>query len=438
MDLRQSSTVQITKPINPVNFLSKMIALSSVSPQGVITVLLALTGLSLAVSVSLKSVFITLASVVILLHFFIDRRREMLHVFMTPWFLAAILFFFTIVMGCLISPADKHTQLDFIHKYSKLLYLPLLALGFQNKQSRFWAIHAFMLGMLITLGCSELKVLGYVKIKGLPNDFGEVFYNHIVTGYFMAFAAFLAAIYAVRSQGKLRVGYALMVLLFSFHTLFINQGRTGYVMFAVLMLIFLVSYMRHLLGWLLILIPVLFLAYQSSLVNQGIGHVIGDVQNYQQGQPNSPVGFRLQFHNYAQKLFLRSPYIGVGTGAFSHYFSVEKPVPAWGKLDILKGDILMEPHGEYWLIAAEHGLVGLTVFFLFILTLFYEVYKTNEMRVVFLGLLVTFLVGCCSDGFLLLTGPGYFLIIFAAMGLGESFAENQDKLAKRFILNREY
>lgn len=444
MDLKQISIIQIANPINSFNFVRNKISLSFIDSQRIITILLSLTALSLAVSVSLKSVFIALTSVAILAHFFIYRRREMLQVFITPWFFAAMLFFLAIVMGCLISPADKHTQLDFIHKYSKLFFLPILALGFQDKQNRFWAIHAFLLGMLITLSCSELKVFGFVKMHGEQADFGEVFYNHIVTGYFMAFAAFLAAIYAVRSKGKLRIGYALVALLFSYHTLFVNFGKTGYVMLAILLLIFLFCDVRNLFIRSLILMLALLLMYQSPLVKSGIGKSISDVQHYQQDDHDSAnsansassVGYRLQFHNYAQNLFLRSPFVGVGTGAFSYYFSIEKPVPSWERYS--KENTLMEPHGEYWLIAAEHGLVGLAVFFFFIITLFYEIYHTNKMRTVFLGLLITFLAGCCSDGFLLLTGPGYFLIFFAAMGLGESFSEKQDKFAKRHILNREY
>ena len=208
-------------------------------------------------------------------------------------------------------------------------------------------------------------------------------------------------------------------------------------MYAVLFAIFLLYFTRHLYRCLLILIPAaLCLVYQSPVVHQGVNDMIRDARNYEQGNQNSSVGHRLQFHNYAQNLFLRSPVWGVGTAAFSYYFSVENPVPSWGTVE--NGNKLLEPHGEYWLIAAEHGVVGLLVFFLFIIALFYEIFQTKEMRLISIGLLVTFLVGCFSDGFLLLAGPGYLLIMFAALGLGESLAGKQAQLAKRYILNREY
>jgi O-antigen ligase len=437
MNLKQFSTIQLLKSYNRINFLSNKTNIKALNLQEIMTALLAVTALSLALSISLRSVFIILASIIIVFHIFYDRRRDMFQALLAPWFFTAVLFFLIILVGCLTSPAPAHSQLDFINKYSKLFFLPLLAFGFQNKQNRFWAIHAFLLGMLITVICSELKVLGLVKMKGAPQDFGEVFYNHIVTGYYMAFAAFLAAVYAMRATEKRRVGYILAAILFSYHTLFINQGRTGYVMYAALLIIFLLNFMhRHLLKSLLILVPILLLAYQSPLVKEGVLRVTTDLQKYQHGEPDSPIGYRLQFHNYAQELFFRKPILGVGTAAFGHYFSVENPIPTW--LLNSGNNILIDPHGEYWLIAAEHGLVGLMVFVLFILSLFYEIYQTDETRIMFLGLLVTFLIGCCSDGFLLLAGPGYLLIIFAAMGLGESLVTKQEKFAKQYILNREY
>jgi O-antigen ligase len=313
-------------------------------------------------------------------------------------------------------------QMDFVHKYSKLLYLPILAVGFQYKRSRDWAVYGFLLAMLITAVLSIFKTFGFFQHLGVGaifvGDPGAIFLNHILTGYFMAFAAFLAAIYALRSSGIARSVYALLFLLYSYQTLFVNPGRTGYVMFAVLTVIFFLVFMRRSFSWLLIVMTLFLAVSQSSIFRQGVAQIIDDTRRYQQGSLSSSVGFRMQFHHYAQQLFLRNPVLGVGTGAFPYYFSLEKPVPNWG-------DALLEPHGEYWLIAAEHGILGLFAFALFIGALVYEATRLREMQVLFVGLLCSFLIGCASDGLLLLSAPGYFLILFAAMGLGESLARRR-------------
>lgn len=407
------------------------------TPHALTTMLLVVTALVFPLSVSLKSIFMALASASILFDCYCDARAERLmrstanfekgplkQVLLRPWFICGGLFFVMIVVGCFYSPASHHTQFDFVHKYSKLLFLPLLVLAFKDRQCCFWVIHAFLIGMLIAVCCSIASSLGV----GHAVEAGAIFHNHIVTGYYMAFAAFVACVFAVRTTGRFRVSYLLMAILFNYHLLFINVGRTGYVLLAAFMLIFLLGFWRSRLTWLLILIPVLFVVlqgavnYQNSVIKQRVESAISDVQNYQQ-QPNTPVGERLQFHHYAQQLFWRSPLWGVGTGAFSYYFDKENPVPAWGHE-------LMEPHGEYWLVAAEHGLIGLLLFLSFILALFYESFWMTQMRIIFLGLLITFLLGCCSDGFLVLSRTGGFFLFFAAMGLGEALVERDSNNAK--------
>ena len=427
MDSRATPAIQdfqLTKTDYVINFLRNSFVVGSQEGQWWINVFLALTAFSLTVSLSLKAIFLILSSLTIVYH----KRSELLRVVMSPWGLSALALFLVIVLGCLFTPANRHLQFDFIHKYSKLLYLPILALGFQDKQSRSWAIHAFLFGCLITIGYSAYRVF----TMGITEAPGTAFYNYIVTGYFVAFAAFLAGIYALRSQGYVRVGYFFLIGLFSSHMFLVNIGKTGYVMFLVLSLIFSLVYMqwRYFFKGVFVVFLGLLIVSQSPLFKAGVGRVVNELHDYRQGQKDGSLGTRLQFHNFAQSLFSRSPLIGVGTGGFAHYFSLENPVPSW------TGN-LIEPHGELWSIGAEHGVLGLSVFLFFMLTLFYEVYRVKDMQVIFLGLLVTFCLGCFSDGFLLLAGPGFLLIIFAAMGLGESLslesAALQDDLKNRRI-----
>ena len=119
-------------------------------------------------------------------------------------------------------------------------------------------------------------------------------------------------------------------------------------MFAALSALFLLIYVKkeHVLWCGLVLIPVVLLISQSPPLKNGVQRIMSDVHNYKQAQQSTSLGFRLQFHNFAQNLLARSPLLGVGTGGFSYYFNTEKPVPAWGS------DALIEPHGELWSIAA--------------------------------------------------------------------------------------
>ena len=394
-----------------------------------ITMLLALTAFFTPISVSLKSIFLITTSIAVL----IQQGSLVTKLFRRPWFFAALLLFTVIVFGSFIGPVGWHVSSDIIGKYTKLLFIPILALGFQSKENRFWAVHGFLLAMLITCLGSFLKILGLFRGIGdgaidsfMRLDPGAVFYNHIVTGYFMAFAVFLACIFATQAVGIRRYGYCLLIGLFAYQTLFINPGRTGYFMLAILMLVYFIYFFRPSRALSVWVIALFIIASQSTVFKHGMRELLDDFNQYQQGHQNSSLGYRIQFHHYAEQLFYKNALMGVGTGGFAYYFHQDNPVTEWG-------DQLFEPHGEYWFMAAEHGLLGLFALLFFFCSLFYELSQQKEMRVVFLGMLLTFLMGCFSDGLLLLSVPGYFFIFFVAMGLGEALERIPARVPNNFL-----
>lgn len=387
---------------------------------------LLLTVVSFPLSSSLKSVFLTLTTLALLVQ--PEIRSNLIKVLKEPWCVILLLFFGLVIAGCFIGDADWKSKLSSTNRYSKLLYLPLLVLLFQDKWIRNASVHAFLVTMLVTLFASILKIFHWVSINS-PGDPGAVFQNHIVTGYFMAFSAYIAALYSWQNKGKLRWGYGTLALLFSFHTLFINTGRTGYVSFAILAIVFLLQSvsLRKLPLYLCLLIPPLvFTLYQSPTFNHGVRVAIQDTKTFSTGNKNTSVGFRLQFSRYAKKLFYTSPVIGLGTASFSWHFAQDKPLPAWG-------DTLSDPHNQYWLTAVEYGISGLVVLMLFFSSIAWTSYKTRKLNSFMPGLLCSFLVANCADSFLLFSSTGYFFIIFSAILLGESLestkmVSNQDDL----------
>lgn len=396
------------------------IATKRVNISVMITVWLTLTAFSIPVSVTLKGIFLALAALSIVIHHY----GQISSLLRQPWFYATVALYAVIVLGCLYGPSvDVSSKWNLVHKYSKLLLLPIFALGFQNPRNRVYALHAYLFAMCITVFCSVGREFGYLQsfaaAKLFQNDFGAIFYNHIITGYFIAIACYISAILALRTQGLRRMLYFGMTCLYSYHLLFMNPGRTGYLLFAILALMLFVPLLRRApFKWSFFLVCLSLIMLQSPLMKKGIEQAVYDTQHYIQGEKNSSVGFRLQFHSFAEKLFLTQPWIGLGTGSFSYYFHQDNPVPAWG-------DSLFEPHGEYWLFAAEHGVIGLGLLLIFMLTLFTNILRQTSMRLISFGLFATFFMVCFSEGMLLLSVPGYFFIFFIAMGLGESLAHKQ-------------
>ena len=172
--------------------------------------------------------------------------------------------------------------------------------------------------------------------------------------------------------------------------------------------------------YLFLLIPLLmFTMYQSETFQYGFQTALNNVQGYQSGDKNTSVGYRLQFSQYAKKLFFSSPILGLGTAGFSYHFRKDQPIPAWGVK-------LNDPHNQYLLTAAEYGVVGLVILFYFFFSLFLACRKLQETRYILIGLLCSFVVANLVDSFLLLSSTGYFFILFTALSLGESFASSSE------------
>ena|SRR3990167_308902 len=376
----------------------------------IITILLSLTVFFLAISISIKSIFILLSMLAISIYNYPELKR----ILMLKWFWTSAILFMLIVAGCFIDHGSWSTKFNYIHKYSKVLYLPILAIGFRDQINRQCAGHAFLLAMLITCCLSLAKFWGIFEAIGAPGEAGYIFHNRIITGYYMAFAAFLAAIYAGKHETTWkRVGYGLLIILFSYQVLFVNIARTGYLMFGILLCLFIAHEMHKKLnyGW------VLLLGFFLALIvfgpaRQNINYLVRDLVQYKIGEQDTHLGVRLQLHTYAAQLFLRHPVVGIGTGGFEYNFKIAPPIPNWEKAFI-------EPHSEYWLMLADHGIIGLGLLILFLSTVLNTILVTKEMRLICLGVMITFAVGCYSDS-LLLCSPGFFLILFSSMGLGEA------------------
>ena len=379
--------------------------------DGFVSFLMVMTVFFIPISLSLKSIFVVISLIAILLTS--NQKQEFLFVLSQAWCKTALAFFFIVLIACSWSAADLHTCLKFIDKYSKLLFLPIFAIGFRHRNVRTMGIYAFLLAMLITCILSILKAI-YDPGEYPLHDPGKVFHNHIITSYMMTFAAYLSGILTTRAKGYKRILLALLTLLFSYQVLFINTGRAGYIVYFILMIMLLVQSLplKHILAAVLGFCALFALfSYQSNVLSDGIHEVAQDLHSYQNGKKETRVGYRLMFQQFAKELFLATPWKGQGTGGFSQAVLRDNFLP--------ERKDLMDPHNQYWLVAAEFGLLGLSALFCFFASLLMAAFKLHEMKPIMLGLLVSFYIVNLSDSLLLYSAVGYFFILFGALCLGE-------------------
>lgn len=369
------------------------------------------------ISSSLKSIFIVLSALAILLTPI--YRRGLASVFTQHWCKAAIAFFLVALLACFWSSAEYHTRLLFVEKYSKLLYLPLFAVGFQNPKIRRIGIHVFLLAMTVTCIFSIFKNFSHVEASE------RLFHDHISTSCMMAFAAYLAGLLAARQSAIKRIVFLSLALLFSYQVIFINTGRIGYIIYFVLMMMLFIQT----LPWKYIIIGIVgfgfvfaLCSYQSTNLQSRLSQGITDWNQYQQGEKETSIGMRLVFHGYAKSMFLSSPWKGHGTGSFSHFYQQVNTAPAYSKI--------MEPHSQYWLVASEFGLLGLIVLICFFISLVVIAFQLHEMKPIMLGILTCFFISNISDSQLLHSDIGYLFVVFSALCLGELFESRRTHTIK--------
>ena len=377
------------------------------------------------ISPSLKSIFIALTTG--LIFFMPAYQHRFFSILSQPFSIAALILAGIAVLACSWSVTSYPHQFIAAEKYLKVIYIPLFAIGFANKKTRTMGIHAFLFSVFIVSMLSIGKHWHVLHYNGA--DPGQVFHNHIVAGYMTAFAAYLSGLYVTRTQKMERFCYVLLAALFTYQVLFVNTGRTGYIVYLILLaLLFVMSFSSKrqlialiifstILGGVVMTVP--------SVLSTGIHQAIEDLHNYKGNNKNTSVGYRLQFHQYSKSLFISSPMIGYGTGGFKAQFKKDNPIPE-------RGDGLNDPHSQYWYVASEFGLLGIVGLCFFLATLLLMSFRLVEMKAVLLGLLISFFFANITDSFLTNTGIGYMFVMFCALCLGE-FIENKDRASKTSV-----
>ncbi|CAM2980481.1 O-antigen ligase family protein [Legionella worsleiensis] len=390
--------------------------------QGILftSILFALFMFFIPISPSLKSIFFACSVGVILLtpHF----NQFIPYAFNSLWGRASLFLLLYSMVACLWSPAPFLMQLTVVGKYSKLIYLPVLAVAFAHAKIRNLALNSYLAAMFVTCIISVLKSEHILT----PGDPGEVFYNHIITGFMMGFAAYLASLYAFKYQGWIRAGYVFLFAIMSYQVLFINTGRTGYVMYFILMAFLMMqklSIKKAVLG-VVFLCALLGLVYHESPIMYGRVHdLLSDIKALKHNNANTSLGYRIQFHDYAQSLWEKNPVVGIGTGGFKYSFSQDNPVPSWGKE-------LTDPHSQYWMTLAEQGVIGFVLLMFFLSSLLITSFQLTETKPIIWGILISFCIGSFSDTILCYSTAGYLLVVMSALCFGELIEQRRIQTAK--------
>lgn len=362
-------------------------------------------------SPSLRSIALILSLLSILLNPYYNQY--LVYAFNTYWGRSALLLVAFVALACLWSPASSAQQMSVLGKYSKVLYLPLLAVGFINPKTRIRCLNAYLAAMVLTCMVAVLKAMGIIPVWDAL-DPNKIFYNHIVTGFMMALACYIAVLQAFKVKGTMRVFYLLIAAFTSYQILFLNTGRTGYAIYLIVMGLLCMQKLpikKAALGVFCLIALMIATYFLSPTMQTGIHNLISDAGSLHADNEHSSLGYRFQFHDYSRSLFMTHPVIGIGTGAFQYSFVRDQPIPNWG-------DVLNDPHSQYWLTLSEQGTIGFILLLFFLGSLFVAAFKLSDKSML-LGILTAFCIGAFFDSILCYSSIGFLLVTFSALSFGE-------------------
>jgi len=346
---------------------------------------------------------------------------------------ASALLFAALLVGLSYGNAPLQAGIDILGKYADLALMPLFLIALRDKATRVRAIQIFLVVMLITsliswmVGLRILPASSWMWAGGIPDAFDNpaIFRSSITQNILMAYAAYIFMLWARDTQVTFKRWLSLAAALFTgTDVLFMVNGRTGYIVLLVLLLMFCWHEAKawfgargHRLDWrlptaALLLVPFLLwgVYHAAPRLQDRVDLAVAEFYAWNpQVHTETSIGARLEFYNNTLAIVAHHPLLGVGTGGFEAAYAQQvrdKDMPT-----------THNPHNEYLLIAVQVGLIGL----LAMLYLFYNQWRyaaslpTSYEQHAARGLVLTLAITCLFNSPLLDHTEGIFFAFMSAL-----------------------
>jgi O-antigen ligase len=361
-----------------------------------------------------------LATLILVLWFLAGHYKTFMDQVRNPLVRASLLLFLIFVLAMIYTPVSFGEAGKMLKKYRELLYLIFFIPFLVTEQHRIWAKCAFGLSMVVTLLVSFYTF--YFPPESLHITLrGHAFKDRINHSFLVVAFAFGLMTYALSHINNKRyvIGLSALFILATVNLFFVVNGRTGYVLFYLLFIVFLAQQFKWrftLYGLLVLLILNFGLISVSGPYQQRVYETADNTLKYfNKGDSETlilkgnSIGQRLEFLINSYRLFIDKPVFGYGTGSFKSQYA------ALAEAKGLKYKTA-NPHNEYLMTGVQTGLIGIGFLLYFIFCQFKYSFRLSPLnKNLALGLAAITAVGCMGNSILLDHTPGVFVIYFTAV-----------------------
>jgi O-antigen ligase len=171
------------------------------------------------------------------------------------------------------------------------------------------------------------------------------------------------------------------------NVLYLTPGRSGYIAFLILAMIFIWTSMsgkQRYWGSAIAVLLLGLLLYSSTTARQRIYQAYNQFMTYQESQEYSSIGIRIIMLKNTYQIIMERPIFGHGTGGYTEAYRhqiITNDETGW------KAQLSSDPHNQYLIITAEQGIFGLIAFLAFIFSAFLQK-GTDKYRIMGLAILL--------------------------------------------------
>jgi len=258
---------------------------------------------------------------------------------------------------------------------------------------------AFIFGMLLSELLSygmifgiipwEFHISGVTLYKSYAINDPSPFLHHIHYGVALSLVVVLLAqqIYLSKKDFYIKVLMSLFVITASAN-IFVTGGRTGYVIFIILLSVLAIFYLRKwaFAGFIFIMLVVGIAYNKSNIVHTKVEMTLSSIEKLLTKEPNfnTSIGIRAGMYNYGFQAVKNDLFLGVGTGDSMQSIYAQSP-KNW------EGRKQPHEHNQFLSIFIKLGFVGLLIF----LNIYYQIfrYKQEDRELRFIMIFSTLAIG---------------------------------------------
>ena len=319
-----------------------------------ITVAVFISGIAIPISTAFQNIGALLLILAFL--FWLYKNNQLTKVGRLPFPATGLLLGAALAIGTMWSSASSNASWTFFWKLHAYYFIPIFFIVLSFKKYRNVLLFGFMFGVLLSVMLSCFSAwFNYPVFKAMPGDW-FIFRTHTYQNFFAAIVGvgIIVVLLTKKISKSLRLSLSFILTLISYSILFLVAGRTGQIIYALMVVFVLLLWNWKyglIFGLTIIVALALLLPLYSPVYNLGINNAKADLNSFSQGDAYTSVGLRLTWYKNSLELIKEKPWFGHGTGSFkSEYERVS------GAKDTSLAT--ENPHNDYLWLSVDLGIFG--------------------------------------------------------------------------------